>query len=93
MMAVVNFRETTGVWPSAQYQLISHDDRNKKIIEDFQYAQIDFFTGKNDKLVVHFDGYKKRFYLDDDDRTDLNRFRGNIFFYKSGDKFAWKVRM
>ena len=93
MMAVVSFREATGVWPTAPYQLISHDDRNKKIIDDFQYALIYFSPRKNDRLIVHFDGYKKKFYLDDDDKTDLNRFRGHIVFYKSGDKFAWKVKM
>lgn len=93
MMAVVNFRETTGVWPSAQYQLISHDNRNKKVIDDFQYGRLDFFPRKNDRLIVHFDEYKKKFYLEGDNKTDINRFRGNIVFYKSGEKFAWKVKM
>ena len=48
---------------------------------------------KNDRLVVHFDGYKKKLYLDEDEKIDLNRFNGNIDFYKSRGKFVWKVTM
>lgn len=93
MMAVVNFRETTGVWPSAVYQLVSHDEKNRKTIDDFQYERLDFVLRKDDRLVVYFDGYKKRLYLDEDEKIDLNRFRGNIGFYRSQGKFAWKVTM
>lgn len=93
MMAVVSFRENTGVWPSAVYQLISQDEKNRKIIDDFQYERLDFISRKNDRLVVHFDGYKKKLYLDEDEKIDLNRFNGNIHFYKSRGKFVWKVTM
>ena len=81
------------MWPSAVYQLISQDEKNKKIIDDFQYERLDFISRKNDRLIVHFDGYKKKLYLDEDEKTDLNRFRGDISFYKSRGKFVWKVTM
>lgn len=93
MMSVVSFRESTGVWPSSLYQLELHTEKNKQIIEGFQYQSVYFTSKKNDRLLVSFDNYKKQFYLDEDDKVDLNRLRGNILFYKSNDKFVWKVTM
>jgi|GEM_PF-6450830 len=92
-MAVVDLRESTGVWPSTLQQLTFHTIKNKTIIEDFQYRLVDFVHKKNDKVIVYFDDYRKKLYLDPEDRTDLNRFRGVIHFYSSKDKFVWKVKM
>lgn len=93
MMAVVEFRESTGTWPGNVYQLSYHSIKNKKIIEDFQYESIFFHPGENDRLIVYFDHYKKKLYLDPEELTDLNRFNGKISFYKSNGKFVWKVKM
>jgi hypothetical protein len=93
MMAVVSFRESTGVWPSNLYQLTYQTEKNKKIIDDFQYQSVDFVNKKNGKLVVYFDDYKKVLYLDVENKIDLNRLSGRIFFYESHGKFVWKVKM
>lgn len=94
MMSVVDFRETTGVWPSSISQLQLHTAKNKKIIEDFQYQSVYFTTKKDDRLQVTFDNYKKQLYLDEPGKVDLNRLRGNILFSKSRDnKIVWKVKM
>lgn len=93
MMAVVSFREATGVWPGSLFELESHEEKNKKIIADFQYNSVDFARKKNDKLSVSFDDYKKQLYLDNEDKIDLNRLQGTIAFYKSDGKFVWKVKM
>lgn len=93
MMAVVSFREATGVWPGSLFELESQAEENKKIINDFQYQSVIFSRKQNDKLIVSFDNYKKRLYLDEDDKIDLNRLQGTIAFYKSGGKFVWKVKM
>ena len=93
MMAVVNFRELRGNWPPSLTELGLYSIENRKIINNFQYQTVDFVIKTNDKLYVYFDNYKKELYLNDPDRTDLNRFRGRIIFYKSNDKFVWKVKM
>ncbi|MBC7827761.1 MAG: hypothetical protein H7122_08450 [Chitinophagaceae bacterium] len=93
MMAVVNFRELRGNWPPSLNELGLYSIENRKIIKDFQYQTADFVIKNNDKLYVYFDNYKKELYLDDPDRTDLNRFHGRIIFYKSKDTFVWKVKM
>ena len=93
MMAVVEFRESTGGWPFSLYELQYQTEKNKKIIDDFQYRYIYFLPRKNDRLEVFFDDYKKELYLDVEGKTDLNRFSGVINFYKSNGKFVWKVKM
>lgn len=93
MMAVVEFREDTGGWPGSQYELEHHRPKNPRIINDFQYRNLHFQQKKDGKLFVFFDEYKKELYLDVPGKTDLNRFHGLICFFKTGDKFAWKVKM
>ncbi len=93
MMSVVGFRESTGVWPSSLYQLELHTEKNRQIIENFQYQSLYFTSKKDDRLLVSFDNYKQQLYLDEDDKVDLNRLRGKILFYRSNDKFVWKVTM
>ena len=93
MMAVTDFREATGVWPTNQFQLENHTRKNRQVIQDFQYETLYFTLKKDDRLEVFFDNYKKTLYLDIPGKTDLNRLHGKINFYKSGDKLAWKVRM
>ncbi|MGZ5133610.1 MAG: hypothetical protein ACXWCG_00615 [Flavitalea sp.] len=94
MMAVISFRESTGVWPGSVYQFTNHAERNKKIIDAFQYHSIYFHQKKNDKLIVSFGDYKKEFYLSPGDgQIDLNSLGGIITFYNSNGRFVWKVKM
>ena len=93
MMAVVTFRENTGVWPGSLYQFTFYSQENKKIVDDFQYHSIYFHQKKNDRLVVSFGDYKKELYLDPGGKIDLNSLGGIITFYSSNGKFVWKVKM
>lgn len=92
-MAIVNFREVRGNWPPSLTELELYSIENRKIINNFQYESVAFVIKNNDRLIVYFDNYKKELYLDVPDKTDLNRFRGKIIFYKSNNKFVWKVKM
>jgi hypothetical protein len=93
MMAVVSFRETYQVWPPSLSELALKSPENRKIIEDFQYAVVDFVIKDNDHLTAYFYDYKKKSYYSDNDKIDLNAFHGRIRFYNSNGKFVWKVKM
>ena len=93
MMAVVEFRESTGGWPASQFELENQKAKNWKIIHDFQYRNLHFQQRKGDELFVYFDDYKRELYLDVPGKTDLNTFHGVICFYKNNEKFVWKVKM
>jgi hypothetical protein len=93
MMAVVNFRESYGIWPPSLSEMALKSKENRKIIDDFQYQSVDFLIKDQDHLIVYFYGYKKKSYYQDDSQIDLNAFQGRIRFFKWNDKFAWKVKM
>lgn len=93
MMAVVNFRELYGLWPPSLTELGSKSKENRKIIDDFQYEFVDFVSRDIDHLTLYFYGYKKKSYYHNDNKIDLNAFQGKIKFFKSNDKFVWKVKM
>lgn len=93
MMAVVEFRESTGGWPSSKFELQHHKENNFRIVNDFQYQMLHFQQKKDGRLFVFFDEYKRELYLDVPGKTDLNRFHGVICFYKIEGKFTWKVKM
>jgi hypothetical protein len=94
MMAVVSFRETRGFWPPSLAELGLYSKENRKVIDDFQYLSVDFKIKNEDKMTAYFSQYKKDAdFNNNDPRIDLNAFSGRIFFYKSGDKFVWKVKM
>ena len=92
-MAVVNFREARGHWPASLAELALYSRENAQIIENFQYHSVDFKVKSVDNLVVDFYDYKKEPYIPDNDKIDLNAFSGRIKFYKSREKFVWKVKM
>ena len=94
MMTVVDFRESTGGWPSTVYEFQNQAPKNQKILHDFQYSNIYFKPQGSEKLKVFFDGYKRELYLSPEEgQIDLNRFYGVIHFYKTKGKFVWKVKM
>jgi len=93
MMTVVNFREKYGVWPPSLGEMELMLPEAKKIIHDFQYQSVDFLIKDGDNLTVRFYNYKKTSYYADPSKIDLNAFQGRIRFYKSDNKFVWKVRM
>ena len=93
MMTVVNFREKYGVWPPSIGEMELMFPEAKKIIHDFQYQSLDFLIKDKDNLTINFYNYKKTLYYGDPTVVDLNAFQGRIRFYKSDNKFVWKVKM
>jgi len=93
MDAVVKFRELYGVWRGSLSDVSRTSEANRNIIDDFQYRSADFNSSDKDNLAVRFYDYKKQPYISNGEKMDLNAFHGRINFFKSDDRFAWKVTM
>lgn len=90
---VASYRETHGFWPASLVILKNTSPGNDKIIDDFQYAWVEFKIKSDDKMTMYFSQYKKEPYISNNDKIDLNVFNGRVNFFKSNGKFAWKVKM
>ena len=90
---VVRYRESFGFWPASLVILRKTAPANEKIIDNFQYAWVDFKAKDDDRMTMRFAQYKKLPYMANPDKIDLNAFHGKVYFFKANGKFAWKVKM
>ncbi len=75
-------------------EFISKGQKYKDAIIGFPYLQTKFDVHDNDTMTFIFFDHKEDVYNYKQTRlTDLNRYQGQVRFYKEKNKFIWKLKM
>ena len=91
---IVDFRLIYGYWPASKEELMLKDIKYKSSFEGFKYLNTSFKISDNDKMEFYFwdhiDDVKSH---NQSGMVDLNSYQGSVKFYKTGEKFTWKMNM
>jgi hypothetical protein len=91
---IVNFRIVQGGWPTSKEDFMYKDVRNYEAMKDFPYQTTEFKIKDSTEMTLYFSNHIKDVIKSQKtQKSDLNSFRGNIHFWKAGDKFLWKINM
>jgi hypothetical protein len=91
---IIQFRESYQQWPVSKEDFMSRDRQYKEAFNGFKYLYTEFKIADNDQMTFYFlQHVKDEAEYNASGKIDLNRYGGEVNFYKEKGKFIWKIRM
>ncbi len=91
---IVAYREKYNEWPPSKEALVSRDIAYRDAFDGFPYLYTKFKVNSIDEMVFYFDQHIRDVKnYEATKKVDLNTYRGEVKFYRSGEHFLWKIKM
>lgn len=91
---IVDFRETLGGWPSSRQDFISKNIRYYKALEGFKYNTLIFKIKDSNNMTFYFSDHIADISKQaKTKKSEINKYGGEVKFFKENGKFLWKVKM
>jgi hypothetical protein len=91
---IIQFRENYQQWPNSKEDFMSRDRKYKEAFTGFKYLYTEFKIIDSDRMIFYFlQNVKDEDKYNSSGKIDLNRYGGEVKFYKEGGKLIWKMKM
>jgi hypothetical protein len=91
---IIEYREEFNGWPYSKEGFISKGKKYFDAFNGFPYLGMQFKVISDDKMIFYFfDHVKDNKNMNESGMIELHSYHGKVYFYKSNNKFIWKLKM
>jgi hypothetical protein len=91
---IIEYREEFYAWPYSKEQFISKGKKYKEAFDGFPYLDAVFKVIDDNRMTFFFSHHNRdEARYERTKQIDLNNYHGKVKFYKTNNKFIWKLKM